>query len=348
MPQADENTQPIKISFIKRMWIGGSILALIVILILLFKILFSVLLLTLAGILIAIYFYGCAGILHRNLRISPKLSIIISVILNLLLLVGFFWFVGTRLQNQVAQLSDTLPKTIQNVKSQISESAIGSKILESLNSAGNSKKTMEVVQQFFSSSFGILSDLYIILLLGLFFTASPSVYKKGIVRLLPSKAKDKGEELIRDISNVLKKWLKGQIIGFFFIAIFTAIGLLILGIPLVLTLALIAGLLNFIPNFGPLIALIPAGLLGLIQGPTTALIVICMYTFIQIIQSAVMQPLIQKKMINIPPALTIIGQVAFGLLAGFWGVLLAVPVVAILMTIINKLYVEPQGYHKFK
>ena len=348
MPQADENTQPIKISFIKRMWIGGSILALIVILILLFKILFSVLLLTLAGILIAIYFYGCAGILHRNLRISPKLSIIISVILNLLLLVGFFWFVGTRLQNQVAQLSDTLPKTIQNVKSQISESAIGSKILESLNSTGNSKKTMEVVQQFFSSSFGILSDLYIILLLGLFFTASPSVYKKGIVRLLPSKAKDKGEELIRDISNVLKKWLKGQIIGFFFIAIFTAIGLLILGIPLVLTLALIAGLLNFIPNFGPLIALIPAGLLGLIQGPTTALIVICMYTFIQIIQSAVMQPLIQKKMINIPPALTIIGQVAFGLLAGFWGVLLAVPVVAILMTIINKLYVEPQGYHKFK
>ena len=348
MPDADESKQRQEISFVKKMWIGGSILALIVIFILLFKTLFSVLLLTLAGVLIAIYFYGFAGILQRNLHFSPKLSIILSVTLNLLLLVGFFWFVGSRLQNQVAELSDTLPKTIQNVKAEINQTAIGSKILESLNSTGSSEKTMAWAQRFFSSSFGILSDLYIIFLLGLFFTASPSIYKKGIVRLLPSKAKDKGDELVSEISDVLKKWLKGQIIGFFFIAVFTGIGLLILGIPLVLTLALTAGLLNFIPNFGPLIALIPAGLLGLMQGPTTAIIVICMYTFIQILQSAVMQPLIQQKMINIPPALTIIGQVAFGLLAGFWGVLLAVPVVAILMTVINKLYVKPQAYHKFK
>ena len=68
------------------------------------------------------------------------------------------------------------------------------------------------------------------------------------------------------ISDLLRKWLKGQIFGFCFIAVLTAVALLILGMPLVLTLALIAGLLNLIPNFGPIIAFIPAALLGLMQG----------------------------------------------------------------------------------
>jgi predicted PurR-regulated permease PerM len=183
-------------------------------------------------------------------------------------------------------------------------------------------------------------------LLGLFFTVSPSLYKKGIVSLLPAKAKDKGKELTNRLSIILKKWLEGQIIGFFFIAILTAIGLVILGMPLVLTLALIAGLLNFIPNFGPIIALIPAVLISLMQGPGTAVIIVCMYTFIQIIQTSVTQPLIEQKMISIPPALTVVGQVALGMLTGFWGVLLAVPVMAILMTVIDQLYIQNQEAYK--
>jgi predicted PurR-regulated permease PerM len=337
----DESTTHHK-SYSKKVFTAVAIVALFVIFLLLFKTLFSVLLLTLAAILVTIYFYGFAGILQKYLHFSPKLSIVLSVIINILLLVAFFWFVGSRLSNQVAELSQTLPTTIEKFKGEIQQTTLGSKALDYLQSTGSSAKTASVIKKFFSSSFGILSDLYIILLLCLFFTASPSLYKKGIVQLLPPKAKDQGAELLEDLANVLKKWLLGEIIGFFFIAILTAIGLLIIGIPLVLTLALIAGLLNFIPNFGPIIALIPAGLLGLMQGPTTAIIVVCMYTFIQIMQSAVTQPLIQKRMVNIPPALTILGQVAFGMLAGFWGVLLAVPIVAILMTVINKLYVQKQ------
>jgi predicted PurR-regulated permease PerM len=81
---------------------------------------------------------------------------------------------------------------------------------------------------------------------------------------------------------------------------------------------------------------------------STVIIVICIYTGVQIIQSGVTQPLIQQKMISIPPALIVIGQVAMGALDGFWGVLLAMPIVAILMKIINELYVKPQLNHKYK
>jgi predicted PurR-regulated permease PerM len=338
----DDSATTTQKSFTKKVFTAVAIVALFVIVLLLFKTLFSVLLLTLAAILVTIYFYGFAGIFQKYLHLSPRLSIVLSVIFNILLLVAFFWFVGSRLSNQVAELSQTLPSTVEKFKGQIEQTTLGSKALNYLQSTGSSAKTASVIKKFFSSSFGILSDLYIILLLCLFFTASPSLYKKGIVHLLPPKAKDQGAKLLDELATMLKKWLVGEIIGFFFIAILTAIGLMIIGIPLVLTLALIAGLLNLIPNFGPIIALIPAGLLGLMQGPTTAIIVVCMYTFIQIMQSAVTQPLIQKRMVNIPPALTILGQVAFGMLAGFWGVLLAVPIVAILMKVVNKLYVEQQ------
>ena len=348
MNETGTDQSPEKISYQKKVWIAAGIFALLVIMLLLFKTLFSVLLLTLAGALFAIYFHGCAGFFKKHLHTSSGWSLALSIIINIILIVGFFWFVGARLQHQVSQLTDTLPQTVSNAKDYLQKSTIGSKVLHYLQSTGDSKKTMSVAKSFFSSSFGILSDIYIILLLGMFFIASPFTYKKGIVHLLPPKAKDKGAQLMDEIHSVLKNWIKGQLFGFLFIAVLTALGLWAIGMPLILTLALIAGLLNFIPNFGPIIALIPAGLIGLSQGTTTAILVLCLYTFIQIVQSAVTQPLIQQKMVSIPPALIIFGQVAMGLLGGFWGVLLATPVIAIIMTIVNKLYVDEQSYHKYK
>lgn len=328
------------LNFTKKVWITGGVFSLIIILLLLFKTLFSVVLLTLVAILLAIYFLGCADFFETKLKISHGWGLALSIGVNLLLLTAFFWFVGARIENQVSEISNTLPKTIENGKEYLQQSRIGKSLLDYLNFSGNSQKTISMARKFFSSSFGILSDLYIILLLAMFFIAGPQTYRKGIIKLLPNSAKEKGESLLDELYSVLKKWIKGQLFGFLFIAILSGLGLWILGMPMIITLALIAGILNFIPNFGPIIALIPAGLLGLMQGTTTAILVISLYTFIQVIQSAVTQPLIQKKMVNLPPALVIFGQIAMGLLGGFWGVLLASPIVAILMTIVNKLYVE--------
>jgi predicted PurR-regulated permease PerM len=340
---SDLDTSPkTTLTFSKKVWIVGGIFSLIIILLLLFKTLFNILLLSLAAILIALFFHGCANLLHRYFHWNSKLCVVLSVLINILLLVAFFWFVGARLSQQISELSSTLPATIQNVKEHLNNSTIGGKIVDYLNATGSSEKTMKVAEAFFSSSFGVLSDLYIVLLLAIFFTASPSIYKKGIIRLLPPNAKNKGAEIMDKLKVLLEKWIKGQIIGFIFITVLTAIGLFFLKMPLILTIALIAGLLNMIPNFGPIIALIPAVLLALTQGTTIIIILICMYTFVQILQSAVEQPLIQQKMVNIPPAVTIFAQVALGLLAGFWGVLLCVPVIAIIRTIVDELYVNKQ------
>lgn len=348
MPEINTNPTQDKLNYTKKVWIAAGILVLLILLLLLFKMLFNLLLLTLAGVLFAIYFYGCASFFRNYLHVPKKWSLALSIVINIILLIAFFWFVGARLQQQVSELTDSLPKNIDNAKAYLQKSTVGSKALDYLNASDNSQKMRSIAKHFFSSSFGILSDIYIILLLGMFFIASPLTYKKGIVRLLPPKAKNKAAALLDEIHSVLKNWIKGQLFGFLFITVLSAVGLWIIGMPLLLTLALIAGILNFIPNFGPIIALIPAGLIGLTQGTTTALLVLCLYTFIQVVQSAVTQPLIQKKMVSVAPALIIFGQVAMGLLGGFWGVLLATPVVAIIMTVVNKLYVDEQSHHKYE
>ena len=330
-------------SFKNKVWIAVGILLLVLLVTYLFTTLLNLLLLVLAGALMSIYFHGCADVLKRKLKLGSPYALILSVVLNVVVIGLFFWFVGDRLNSQLDELSTKLPQTIDNAKSWLSEKPLGQKILDYTTNSLDSGKAGSVIKTFFSSTFGILSDLYIVILLGMFFTASPEIYRKGIVHLVPTKGKATAEKLWDEIHHVLKNWLKGQIFGFFFIAILTGLGLWLLGMPLVLALALVAGLLNFIPNFGPLIALIPAALLGLMQGPNTALLVVGLFTLIQIIQSTVTQPLIQKKMVSVPPALLVFGQVAMGVIAGFWGVLLATPLVAIVMTLVNRLYVEKQG-----
>lgn len=335
-------------NYTKKVWQTVAIVALVAVILLLFRTLFNSILLIFVGILVAIFFHGFAGLLHRYLRLPSKASVIVSVLFNLLLLVGFFWFAGDRLSQQISQMSEQIPQSTQQLKQMFSQSPLGEKAVNYLQSSESTQKTQEFVKQFFTSTFGIFSDIYIILLIGLFFTFGASTYHRGLVHLIPAQAKDRGDAILLKLGNELKEWLKGQIIGVVFIGVLSAVGLLILGIPLVFTLALIAGLMNFIPNFGPIIALVPAVLLGLTQGTNTALYIAIVYTGIQLLQTALFRPFITKKMVDVPPALIIIGQITMGTLGGFWGVLLATPVVLVIMTFLNELYVKKQSYHKYE
>jgi predicted PurR-regulated permease PerM len=109
---------------------------------------------------------------------------------------------------------------------------------------------------------------------------------------------------------------------------------------LVFTLGLLAGLLEFIPNIGPILAAVPAILLALLQSPTLALYVLLLYVGIQMAEGYVIYPLIQERAVSLPPALVLGGQILLGVLAGFIGLLVATPLLVCLMVLIQKLYVE--------
>jgi predicted PurR-regulated permease PerM len=239
-----------------------------------------------------------------------------------------------------------LPAAVSNFKQQLSQTPIGQTILQKVTSGNSEKKAAGVVRQFFRSTFGVLGDVYVVLFLGIFFTVSPRLYVDGFLKLIPPRGKTKAEEVVQVIGTSLSKWLKGKLFAMLVVAILTLIGLLILGMPMAFTLALIAGILNFIPNFGPLIAMVPAVLVGLMQGPTTALLVAGLYILVQVLESNVITPQIQKKLVNIPPALIIIAQLLMGVLTGGWGLLLATPLMLIVMMVVQELYVKPMAAKK--
>lgn len=325
-------------SFIKKV----AIVALFVIVLLLLRSTFSVLLMVLAATIIALYFHGLAGLIERKIKLSGKWSMFLSIFGTFLIVVVLFWLIGSKVQAQVNDLKEKLPGMVDQATNQLSQYSWGRSVLDQ-TSGQNSQKLIFTAKKFFNSTFGVLGDIYIILFLGIFFTADPSTYKNGIMALIPKDKKQEGNHVLEKLGQTLKSWFKGKLFSMAVVAVLTGIGLSILGVPMVFALALIAGILNFVPNFGPIIAMIPAVLIGLTLGVNTALIIAGLYVLIQMLESNLITPMVQKKLVSIPPALIIIGQLVVGSVTGYLGILLATPVVLIIMVLVQELYVKKQG-----
>ncbi len=334
------NDKEKELTYIQKVWHTVAIVALLVVVILIARVAFNVLLMILAGALISTYFHGLGDLIQRKTKWSRKPAMYLSVGGTFIILALLFWFMGANIQKQVKELSDTLPHTVQTFKAKLAESSLGQKVLDYFSGDDNSDKMIVTAQHFFSTSFGVLGNIYIILFLSIFFTLNPSVYKDGIILLIPKDRKDLARHIINRISTSIKGWLKGMLLSIVLITFMLFTGLSIMGIPAALVLALIAGMLKIIPNFGSLVAMIPGVLLALTVGTNTAIIVALIYVVSQTIVSNIVTPVIQNKMINLPPALTIISQVLMGTLSGALGIILAVPLLSILFILVDELYVK--------
>ncbi len=329
-------------SYAVKVWQTTGIVCLAIIAILILRVAFNILLMGLAGVLIAVYFHGLADLIIRKIKIRRKPALFISIAGSVVLLAAMGWFVGSKVQRQVAELSNTLPQTIKVARVKIANTPVGAKIIE-YTSGNNSQKLVDTATTFFSTSFGIIGDLYIILFLGIFFTADPSLYKNGIIFFFPAEKKYKGRNILKKIETALKGWLKSILISIVLITILVAVGLSMTGLPGTAVLGLITGMLEIIPNFGPVIAMIPGVLLAFTISTKTAIIVALIYIACQTIVGNIAVPLLQKKMINIPPALTLLIQLVMGTLAGLMGIVLAVPLLSILIILVNELYLNKQA-----
>lgn len=125
-----------------------------------------------------------------------------------------------------------------------------------------------------------------------------------------------------------------------FVGVATGLGLWVLQMPLILTLAILAAMLDFIPNIGPVISAVPAVLLASGSGAGHVLWVAGLYLTVQIVESYVLQPLVQQRAVSLPPAVNLLAQVLIGILFGWLGVILATPLTVVAITLIEMLYVE--------
>ena len=139
---------------------------------------------------------------------------------------------------------------------------------------------------------------------------------------------------------MLRRWLVGQSLLAACVALLTGAGLLLLGAPFPFALALLAGLMEFVPYVGPFLAAVPAILVGFAEGPQLALYIGLLFVGIQLTESYVLAPLVQHRAVHLPPAAILFAQVLMGAIVGALGVAVATPLAAAVMVAVSMLYVE--------
>ena len=142
------------------------------------------------------------------------------------------------------------------------------------------------------------------------------------------------------MAEVLRWWLVGQGVAVAVIAVSTWIGLALIGMPGALLLGVQAGLVNFIPYLGPVIAAVPIVLAAMAQGTSMVIWALGVHIVIQTLEGYVLAPLIQRRAVDLPPVLTLAAVMLFGALFGAMGVALATPLVALIKVAVERLYIE--------
>jgi predicted PurR-regulated permease PerM len=161
-----------------------------------------------------------------------------------------------------------------------------------------------------------------------------------MLKLVPERGRALAAEAMEASARALRLWLLGRMVSMATVGLMTWIGLTIIGVPSALTLGLLAALLEFVPFIGPVISAVPAVLLAFAVGPDKALWTVMLFLIVQQIEGNVLEPLVQQRAVDLPPALLLFALVAGGLIFGPVGIILAAPLTVVLYVLVKRLYVQ--------
>ncbi len=185
-----------------------------------------------------------------------------------------------------------------------------------------------------------LLSLIVVIFLSLYFLSEPRKYEDGAIKLFPIWYRDRVRFIIDRIDFTLRLWLQGQILLMTIVGVLTWFFLAVLGVEQALALGVLAGLFSFVPNFGPIAALVPSLAVGFVQTPESIGWIVLIIYGTSFLQSQVIAPIIFKESISLPPVLVLIGQIFAAVFFGFLGIMLAVPIIAILMILVQEVYIK--------
>jgi predicted PurR-regulated permease PerM len=318
-----------------------------------------------AGILVAAFLDGLTHYLGKLLpwRRGIRLAIVCTV-LGVLLLAGIGWG-SAAIAMQAGELAETLREQIDQVLGWLEDRGIvvpqdfglppadaGGEAAQGDDGGGEgggggAGSLLPNVSGLFGTAwtalaviFGVLGNAVFIIFLGLFFAIDPAVYRDAVLLLVPPRRRKRVGAVLDESGEMLRHWLLGQALTMTVIFLVSWAGLWLAGIEPSFALGLQAGLFNFIPNLGPLVAGVAIVLAGLAMGVTGALSGLAIYVTIQILESYLLTPFIQERAIRVPPAFLFSSQLVMGFLFGFYGLALATPLAALARVFILRFYVE--------
>jgi len=299
----------------------------------------TVLLLLFGAVMVATIFRAIADTLHKYLRLPSRLAVLTSVLLVVAVIGAVAWSIGSQVSAQSQQLANTLPRAAQLIDQWFGTMGLGHPVGQSIQHVQSGGLIGNNLKNVLSSASLSVASFLIVFFGGIFLAAQPRLYGIGTIKLIPPARRSLVAEAMEESDRALRLWLKGQLWAMVLIFLMTWLGLWLLGVPSALVLALISGVLEFIPYAGAITSAIPAIMVALVQGPELALWVVGLYVVVHHVEAYLIQPLIQQFAVEIPAVITLFALLAFGLLFGFLGVLLAAPLAVVSYVLVKRLYV---------
>jgi predicted PurR-regulated permease PerM len=298
-------------------------------------------LLVFAAIVIAVFLRGLTDALARRTGLREGVALAIVVLGLLVLGAGLAVTAAPSVAEDLADLQEELPQLASSVRERIQSAPYGRTLLDSAGEWAEEGGAAEVGAQVAGALWGIAITSILLFIVGIYLAAAPEVYMGGVLRLVPPARRPGAAEVLHGSDATLRRFLLGRAVSMAVVGILTGIAMWIVGVRLAIPLAVTAGLLTFVPYAGPIAAAIPIAVVASIDGGSTLAVAIVAYTAIQGIEGFLVTPLVQQRMVSLPPALTLAAEVAMGFLAGPLGVILSVPLAAVLLYVVRAVYVEP-------
>lgn len=300
----------------------------------------SILVLLFASVLFAIFLVHITRFSTQYIPIGYIANLLLLTCLIIAVLFGVMASFAPFLQDQFSLFAAQTGSSINDLQELLSQYGVNG--LESLREqiVNSSSSIIGRASNVAAAVLNVGSGVSAMIVLTFFFALNPSVYRNGFMKLIPNKSTKKVNALLDDLYHSLWRWLLGRLGSMLAVALLTMVGLGIIGMDLAIPLGLLAGLFCFIPTFGPLLSVVPALLFGLSDGGMQLLYICIVYIVVQVVEGNVITPLIQQKMVSMPPALLLTSQIVFGALLGALGIIFAVPMMLALMITISHLYVK--------
>ncbi len=284
-------------------------------------------LLLFGAMLAGVFFDALAEVLVRRLRLPRGWAVAAAATTSILILIAAIGFFGIRLEGQIAELIHGLPPAWTRLRQTLASQPLGSMAVRTVDQllATPGGKLLSHLQGYAVSAGVAVLGFILVFVAGLYLAAQPRAYRQGFLQLLAPKDRPATERFLDKSADMLRRWLLAQAAAMATIGLATGLSFWAIGVPAPAALGVLAAIGEFIPMVGVIIASAPALILAATHGWTAVAWTFGVLVVIHQLDGNLLQPLLQKGLVSIPPVLSLFAIVGFGAFFGVLGVLFAAP-----------------------
>ena len=296
----------------------------------------GVIMLIFFAILLAAILRGAADWVVARTAMPTGLALTLVILLLFGLLFGLFYWSVPHLAAELRDLLSRLATEIARLRSRLQGSPL---MGQAPGLQGVVERVIAPVTTVFTFSLTATTETAIAVITAIYFAAAPGVYLHGMVRLAPIRFRARLTVVMQAVAHTLRMWVLGQLIDMLAVGVLACAGLWATGVPAPFALGIIAGLFTFVPYVGTIVSGALAILIALTVGFSTALWALGVFTVCHVVEGYVIAPLVQRRILELPPALTVLSMTVLGSLFGLAGVILGTPIAATTLVLVQSLYV---------